>query len=160
MRRRLAGLSAMAVLTACSVPVSAKTVEGCVLPPMTNLGRLPQSAVQARFANMAEGSVSVGGAQRVHVRVTGCAANARYRLLFRGPLRVTNGNHVLVLWPVVTAVNGSPVGPLPIARGNSGVELVGNPELELVFAVDRTKFDGSLADGTWSGTAFAIFEDM
>lgn len=136
----------------------AATVEHCTLPMAANLGRLVVNETDAPwFARLGGGGVSIGSAKRLHIHVAGCSPSANYRLWLGSSIQASNGFRVIALTPVITAVDGIPRNPQPMVGPANALELSGNPDLEIVFAIDPAALP--LPAGRWSGNGQATFED-
>ncbi len=155
---RLFSVIAGALLVLRIAPASAETIERCQFPPLTQLGRLaPQDGV-VRFVKI-EGGVITGRVPPIEVQITGCSEAARYRMYFPGPIKVSNGQHQLELWPIVSGVNGVGRTPMPIVGYENAIDLEGNPRLQIMFAMNQAAWGKPIPTGDWVASFPVNFED-
>ncbi len=141
-----------------SASVGAETVERCQFPPLTQLGKLaPQDGV-VRFVKI-DGGIITGSVAPIEVQITGCSDSARYRMYFPAPIRVSNGEWQLELWPVVSGVNGVRRSPVAIVGSENAIDLEGNPRLQVMFALSRSDWGRPIPTGNWAASFPVNFED-
>ena len=136
----------------------AETVERCQFPPLTKLGMLAPQDGTARFVKIEGGAIS-GNVPPVEMQITGCSATARYRMHFPAPICVMNGDKQLELWPVISGVNGVRRTPISIVGHENGVDLEGNPRLQMMFALSLTEWGKPIPAGNWNASFAVNFED-
>ncbi|MCW2387189.1 hypothetical protein M2333_000235 [Sphingobium sp. B11D3B] len=137
----------------------AETVERCNVSSLISMGRLLNTEVPQRFAEREGGVVNPRSAERVKLRIQGCDPAARYRLSMPNGYQVRNGEKSVTVWPVVVAVNGVARNPQSVAGPGNSIDLEGNPELDLVIAIDPADSQSLTSSGAWSGTGMVLFED-
>ena len=154
------GLAKLGLAAAGAMLLSATPAFAACTFPTLNLGSfISGDRSSSSFARDAGGTVQVGAAIHYHARITGCAADARYRLSTGAstPVRVTNGGQSLDLVPFVVAINGTTLAtPVDLTRPNSLV-FTGNPDLEIIVAVTASEI--SLAGGHYNGGFVMQFTD-
>lgn len=138
--------------------VSAETVEKCQFPALTQLGRLAPQDGNLRFLKI-DGGVVTGSVPPIEVQITGCADTARYRMYFPAPIKVSNGEWQLELWPIVSGVNGVRRTPYPIVGSENAIDLEGNPRLQMMFALSRSDWGRPIPTGDWVASFPVNFED-